>query len=90
MKEDFKNFLADKDISVEKYAGMTDELQFKWSELFEKNKPQGKLSIQSLILCESTIFLSFWLISCCYFILMRFSFVSSTVSRFLFLLTFLF
>ena len=46
MKEDFKIFLADKDISEEKYGRMTDELQIKLIELFEQNKPQGKLSIQ--------------------------------------------
>ena len=48
MKEDFKIFLADKDISEEKYGRMPDELQIKLIELFEKNKPQGKLSIQSI------------------------------------------
>eukprot|EP01035_Chromulina_nebulosa_P061697 gene61697-84385_t len=40
MEEDFKIFLADKDISEEKYGGMTDKLKFKWSELFEKSKLQ--------------------------------------------------
>jgi hypothetical protein len=43
MDEEFKSFLLKSKISEEKYDGMTDELQFKWSELFEKNKPQGKL-----------------------------------------------
>jgi hypothetical protein len=38
MKEDFKTFLSEKDISEAKYNGMSDELQFKWSELFEKSK----------------------------------------------------
>ena len=41
MDEEFKNFLLKKKISEEKYDGMTGELQFKWSELFEKSKPQG-------------------------------------------------
>ena len=42
MDEEFKRFLLKKKISEEKYDGMTGELQFKWSELFEKSKPQGK------------------------------------------------
>ena len=50
MDEDFKRFLLKKKISEEKYDGMTGELQFKWSELFEKSKPQGKLFIH-YILC---------------------------------------
>ena len=41
MDEEFKYFLLKKKISEEKYDGMTGELQFKWSELFEKSKPQG-------------------------------------------------
>lgn len=40
--QEFKRFLLKKKISEEKYDGMTGELQFKWSELFEKSKPQGK------------------------------------------------
>ena len=73
MKEDFKIFLAGKDISEEKYGGMTDKLKFKWSELFEKSKLQGKLS-QSLIPFCSTISLSFLMVACCDFILMIFSY----------------
>lgn len=42
MDEAFKIFLLKKKISEEKYDGMTGELQYKWSELFEKSKPQGK------------------------------------------------
>ena len=45
MDEEFKSFLLKKKISEEKYDGMTGELQFKWSELFEKSKPQGKLFV---------------------------------------------
>eukprot|EP01035_Chromulina_nebulosa_P041437 gene41437-56060_t len=45
MDEEFKRFLLKKKISEEKYDGMTGELQFKWSELFEKSKPQGKQTI---------------------------------------------
>ena len=54
MDEEFKSFLLKKKISEEKYDGMTGELQFKWSELFEKSKPQGKIFvhyIMSLIWC---------------------------------------
>lgn len=41
MDQDFKTFLSKKGISEDKYNGMSDELQFKWGELFEKSK-QGK------------------------------------------------
>ena len=54
MDEEFKSFLLKKKISEEKYDGMTGELQFKWRELFEKSKPQGKIFvhyIMSLIWC---------------------------------------
>jgi hypothetical protein len=48
MKEDFKTFLADWEISEERFKGMADELQFKYIELFEKSKSQGELFIHSI------------------------------------------
>ena len=49
MDEEFKSFLLKSKISEEKYDGMTGELQFKWRELFEKNKPQGKLFVHYIM-----------------------------------------
>lgn len=40
MDEHFIAFLLKKNISVPVYCNLTDELQFKWSELFEKSKTQ--------------------------------------------------
>ena len=49
MDVEFKKFLLKKKISEEKYDGMTGELQFKWSELFDKSKPQGELFMHLLV-----------------------------------------
>jgi len=71
MEEGFKTFLAKKEITVDEYKGGSLEAKAKLVEAFEKSKPKGKLSSYSVL---SIISLSFLMISCCEFILMRFSF----------------
>jgi hypothetical protein len=58
MDEDFKTFLSKKGITEAKYNGMSDELQFKWGELFEKRE-QGKTNIIHSTFIFFTLILSF-------------------------------
>ena len=68
LSKDFKIFLADKDISEEKYGRMTDELQIKLIELFEKRTSFKVNCPFSLISCCSNISLSILMVACCDFI----------------------
>jgi hypothetical protein len=80
MDEHFKTFLSKKGITEAKYNGMSDELQFKWGELFEKRE-QGKTNIIHSTFIVFTLILSFpcLLSSCIYRIVVKLVSCSSFV-----------
>jgi hypothetical protein len=56
MDEEFKVFLTKGDITVDEYKRGSLEAKTKLLEIFEKSKAQGKLSVQSLIVCIYILF----------------------------------